>query len=112
VTVANPQGLADAAKAMHDQIEQQWRSIATVNRDAAASLDVTVPIRSLSDWVQVRQRLASVPAVKNIAVRTLESDHADLHVDYFGTPDQLQQTLSQVGLQLDKDGDQWRLQSR
>jgi hypothetical protein len=111
-TVAGPQGLADAAKTMHDQIEQQWRNIATVNRDAAAALDVTVPIRSLGDWVQVRQRLASVPAVKNIAVRTLEADHADLHLDYFGTPEQLQQTLSQVGLDLERDGDQWRLLSR
>jgi hypothetical protein len=111
-TVDNAQGLADAARNMHAKVAEQWRSIATVRRDAEASMDVTVPIRALSDWVQIRQRLASVPAVKKVSVRTLESDRADLHLDYFGTSDELQQVLTQVGLQLDKDGDQWRLQAR
>ncbi|SJZ43039.1 hypothetical protein SAMN02745126_01021 [Enhydrobacter aerosaccus] len=111
-TVDNAQGLGDAAKKMHAALEEQWRSIAVVRRDSQASLEVTVPIRTLSDWVQIRQRLGSVPAVKNVAVRTLESDHADLRLDYYGTPEQLQQTLTQVGLQLDRDGDQWRLQAR
>ncbi|MBS0221979.1 MAG: DUF2066 domain-containing protein [Proteobacteria bacterium] len=110
--VNDAQGLADAAKAMHAKVAEQWRSIATVRRDSEATMDVTVPIRALSDWVQIRQRLASVPAVKKVSVRTLEADHADLHLDYFGTSDQLQQVLSQVGLQLDKDGDQWQLQAR
>jgi hypothetical protein len=110
--VNDAQGLADAAKNMHAKLAEQWRSIAVVRRDSEAAMEVTVPIRALSDWVQIRQRLASVPAVKKISVRTLEADHADLHLDYFGTSDQLQQTLAQAGLQLDKDGDQWRLQAR
>jgi hypothetical protein len=53
-----------------------------------------------------------VPAVRSVTVRTLEADRADLHLEYFGTPDQLQRTLAQAGLQLDKDADQWRLQAR
>ncbi|HEY6980162.1 DUF2066 domain-containing protein [Reyranella sp.] len=112
VSVNDAQGLADAAKAMHAKLAEQWRSIAVVRRDSEAAMDVTVSIRALSDWVQIRQRLASVPAVKKISVRTLEADRADLHLDYFGTSDQLQQTLAQAGLQLDKDGDQWRLRAR
>lgn len=112
ITVDEARLLPDAVKKMHDQIEQQWRSVAVVRRDSQASLDVTVPIRALGDWVQVRQRLGAVPAIKNVAVRTLESDHADLHLDYFGTPEQLQQTLAQAGLQLSKEADQWRLQPR
>lgn len=112
VTVNDAQGLADAAKTMHTKLAEQWRSIAVVRRDSEAAMDVMVPIRALSDWVQIRQRLASVPAVKKVSVRTLEADHADLHLDYFGTSDQLQQTLAQAGLQLEKDGDQWRLQAR
>jgi hypothetical protein len=45
-------------------------------------------------------------------VRALESERAELHLEYFGTQDQLQRTLAQAGLQLDKDADQWRLQAR
>jgi hypothetical protein len=75
-------------------------------------MDVTVPIRALGDWVQVRQRLASVPAVKSIAVKTLESDRADLRLEFFGSTEDLQKTLAQVGLTLAKEADQWRLQVR
>jgi len=111
-TVDGPKQLGDAARKMHDQIEQQWRSIATVNRDAPGALDVTVPISSLADWVQVRQRLGGVPAIKTVSVRTLESDHAEVHLDYFGTPEQLQQTLAQAGLILSKDADRWQLRAK
>ena len=52
------------------------------------------------------------PAVKSVTVRALEAERAELHLEYFGSPDQLQRTLAQAGLQLDKDADQWRLQAR
>ena len=104
--------LGDAAKKVHAKVEEDWRGIATVRRDSQDTLDVVVPIRALGDWVQVRQRLGSVPAVKNVAVKQLESDRAELRLDYFGTPEELQRILAQAGLQLDKDADQWRLQPR
>ena len=75
-------------------------------------LDVVVPIRALGDWVQVRQRLGGIPAIKSVSVRTLEADRAELHLDYFGSPEQLQKVLAQAGLLLDKDADKWRLQAR
>ena len=83
-----------------------------VRRDAQDALDVYVPIRALGDWVQVRQRLGAVPAVKSIAVRQLEADRAELRLEYFGTAEQLQKTLAQAGLQLNKEADKWRLQER
>lgn len=104
--------LGDTAKKMHAKVEEDWRGIATVRRDLQDLLDVVVPIRALGDWVQVRQRLGSVPAVKSVAVKQLESDRAELRLDYFGTPEELQRILAQAGLQLDKDADQWRLQPR
>ena len=104
--------LADAAKQMHAKLDEQWRGVAVVRRDAQDTLDVFVPIRALGDWVQVRQRLGAVPAVKSVAVRTLESDRADLRLEYFGTPEELQRTLAQAGLTLDKEADKWRLQAR
>jgi hypothetical protein len=111
-TVPDAGQLPEAAKSIHAKLDEAWRSIATVRRDSQAGLDVVVPIRQLSDWVQIRQRLGAVPAVKSINVRSLEADRADLHIEYFGTADQLQRTLAQAGLQLDKDADQWRLQAR
>jgi hypothetical protein len=104
--------LGDAVRQMHARLDEQWRGVATVRRDSQDSLDVVVPLRGLGDWVQVRQRLGSVPAVKNVAVRSLEADRAELRLDYFGTTDELKQTLAQAGLVLDKDADKWRLQAR
>ncbi|MDP1839962.1 MAG: DUF2066 domain-containing protein [Reyranella sp.] len=104
--------LAEAAKKVHARVNDEWRSIATVHRDSQDAIDVVVPIRALGDWVQVRQRLGAVPAVKSVVVRSLESDRAELRLEYFGTSDELQRTLAQAGLALDKEADQWRLQPR
>jgi hypothetical protein len=112
MTVAGASQLADAAAKIEAKLDSDWRGMATVRRDTQDSLDMVVPIHALSDWVQVRQRLGGIPSIKGVAVRTLETDHADVHVDYFGTSDQLQQTLAQAGLQLTKDGGSWRLQVR
>ena len=78
--------LPDAAKKIHDQgraVRAQaspWSS-----SRPQASLDVTAPIRALGDWLQVRQRPPRCRRSRTFSVRT-ESDHADLHLDYFGTP--------------------------
>jgi hypothetical protein len=111
-TVPDAGQLPDAASKLHARLEDQWRSVAVVRRDLQGGMDVSVPIGSLADWAKVRQRLAGVPAVKSMEVRSLQTDHADLHLEYFGTPEQLQQVLAQAGLTLDKDADKWQLQAR
>ena len=110
--LADSSQLADAAKKIHARLDEEWRGQAVVRRDSQDALDVFVPIRALSDWVQVRQRLGAIPAVKNVSVRALESDRADLRLEYFGTTDQLQKTLAQAGLVLEKTADKWQLQVR
>jgi hypothetical protein len=111
-TVADSAQLATAAKQIHQKLDEQWRSVATVRRDSQDTIDVYVPIRALGDWVQVRQRLGGVPALKSIVVRNLESDRAEIRLEYFGTTDELQRTLASAGLALDKEADKWRLQVR
>ena len=112
VPVEGAAQLGEAAKKMHARVDEDWRSIAVVHRDSQDSLDVVVPIQALGDWVQVRQRLGAVPAVKSVVVRSLESDRAELRLEYYGTADELRRTLAQAGLRLEKDADQWRLQPR
>ena len=64
-----------------------------MRRDSQDTLDVVVPIRALGDWVQVRQRLGAIPAVKSMTVKSLESDRAELRLEFFGSPEELQRTL-------------------
>ena len=112
VSVAGAGQLADAAGKIQAKLDGDWRSMAVVRRDSQDAMELIVPIKALSDWVQVRQRLAAIPAIKSVVVRTLESDRAEVHVDYYGTADQLTQTLAQAGLQLSKAADGWQLQVR
>jgi hypothetical protein len=112
VPVQDPAQLGEAAKQLHAKLDEQWRGMATVRRDSQDMLEVFVPIRTLADWVQVRQRLGGVPALKSVVVRTLEADRADLRLEYFGTTEELQRTLALAGLTLDKEADKWRLQVR
>jgi hypothetical protein len=112
VTIQGADQLAEAARQIHARLDQEWRGLATVRRDQEAGLDVVVPIQALSDWVLVRQRLGGIPAIKSMVVRQLEADHAELHLDYYGTIQDLQKILDQVGLQLETEADQWRLQAR
>jgi hypothetical protein len=112
VPVASAADLPSAAKAIHAKADQDWRSVGRVRRDQQASLDVVVPIRALGDWVQVRQRLGAIPAVKSVTVKTLEAGRADLKLDYFGSPEELQRTLAQAGLSLSQEAGQWQLQAR
>lgn len=112
IPVAEANQLPDTAKRIHARLDEEWRGQAVVRRDSQDALNVFVPIRALADWVQVRQRLGAIPAVKSVAVRSLEADRAELRLEYFGTTDQLQKTLAQAGLVLDRSADQWRLQAR
>ncbi len=111
-TVTGQAQLGEAARALHARLDEEWRSLAVVRRDSQDAIDVVVPIRTLGDWVQVRQRLGAIPAIKGVAVRSLEAERADIQLEYYGTPDQLQRTLAQAGLVLSRDVDQWRLQPR
>jgi hypothetical protein len=111
-TEVDAEQLGEAARRMHAGIEEEWRSVAVVRRDSENMLDVIVPIRALADWVQVRQRLAGVPAIKTVSVRTLETERADVRLEYFGSTEQLQQILMQAGLLLARDAGEWRLRAR
>lgn len=112
VSVAASDQLSDAAKRMHAKLDEEWRGMATVRRDSQDALDVVVPIRTLADWVQIRQRLGGLPAIKRMTVRTLETERADIHLEIYGTPEDLQNTLAQAGLQLVRDANEWRLLAR
>jgi hypothetical protein len=78
--------------------------------DQQASLAATVPISNLGDWVQVRDRLASVPAVRKVDLLSLSRQEAKIQVRYVGSPDQLKSSLAEVDLDLGGGDPVWQLQ--
>ena len=78
--------------------------------DQPTSLAVTVPITSLGEWVQVRDRLASASAIRKIDLLSLSRQEAKLEVKYVGSQDQLKSSLAEVSLDLGGGDPVWRIQ--
>jgi hypothetical protein len=82
----------------------------TPRSDQQATLAATVPLTSLGDWVQVRNRLASVPVVRKVDLLSLTRQEARIQLRYIGSPDQLKSGLAEVNLDLVGGDPAWRLQ--
>jgi hypothetical protein len=102
--------LKRVADAVAADIESDAKKIAAARSDRPASLAVVVPITSLGEWVQVRDRLASVASVRKVDLLSLSRQEAKIEVKYVGTQEQLQSNLAQVNLELAGGGPVWRIQ--
>ena len=78
--------------------------------DQQATLSATVSISSLGDWVQMRDRLASVPVVRRVDLLSLTRQEARIQLRYVGSSDQLRSSLAEVDLDLGGGDPVWRLQ--
>jgi hypothetical protein len=73
-------------------------------------LAASVPISSLSDWVSVRDRLASVAAVRKVDLLSLSRQEAKIQIRYVGSAEQLKSSLAEVDLGLGGSDPVWQLQ--
>jgi len=78
--------------------------------DQQASLAANVLIGSIDDWVRVRDRLTTVPAIRKVDLLSLNRHEAKIQIKYVGGSDQLKSSLAAVDLGLDGADPVWRLQ--
>jgi hypothetical protein len=83
---------------------------ASLRTDQQATLSAAVQISSLGDWIQVRDRLASVPTVRKVDLLSLTRQEARIQLRSVGSPDQLRSSLAEVDLDLGGGDPVWRLQ--
>jgi hypothetical protein len=83
---------------------------ASLHTDQQATLSAAVPISSLGDWIQVRDRLATVPMVRKVDLLSLTRQEARIQLRYVGSPDELRSSLAEVDLDLGGSDPVWRLQ--
>jgi len=102
--------LKRAVESIASDIESGVKRNAGPSPDQPASLAVTVPINSLGEWVQLRNRLASVGPIRKIDLLSLSRQEAKIEVKYVGTQDQLKSSLAEVSLDLGGGDPVWRLQ--
>jgi len=102
--------LERAADTVANEIANGATKSTTPHSDQQASLSVSVPIGSIGDWVRIRDRLASVAAIRKVDLLSLNRHEAKVQIKYVGGPDQLRSGLAGVDLGLDGADPEWRLQ--
>jgi hypothetical protein len=102
--------LKRAADTIARQIASSSKKSPGPSSDQQASLGAIVPVGSISEWVRVRDRLASVPAIRKVDLLSLNRHEAKIQIKYVGSSEQLRSSLAEVDLGLDGTDPIWRLQ--
>ncbi|HUN44913.1 MAG TPA: DUF2066 domain-containing protein [Stellaceae bacterium] len=102
-----------AVAAVIADVTEAWKKATLSRTGDAASLVVVVPIAGgLKDWVTVRDRLQSIPAIQRANLISLTPTDARVEIRYIGDPAQLQLVLSQRDLALAQGDPDWTLTAK
>ena len=93
-------------------VEEAWKKANMLDFSQAATMTVKVPTGDLESFVDVRDRLAQLPAIQHSDLLSLDRDAAMLRLRYFGTPDQLRVALAQRDLVLEGQDPEWVIERR
>jgi hypothetical protein len=98
-----------AAATAHADLQTRWRQETVAATTEPAVIGVAVPIKGLSDWLSVRNRLQNQRMVRNVDLVTLTREEAHVNLHYVGEVSELTAALQQDGLDLVQDGEKWTL---
>ena len=101
--------LARAARETAVEIEEAWKQGNLLRFEEEGVLSVVVPIRSLKDWLVVKERLGRMAVVRDLDVVVLSRTEVRLNLHYLGNPDQLTLALEQADLTLSQSFGHWIL---
>jgi hypothetical protein len=100
---------ARAADEVSERVQEDWKSRNLLQSGPAYRIAVSVPVRSLDDWLEVRRRLEGVPVVRSAEVQSLSRTEARLTLVYYGRLDQLALALNQHDLALRRGPVEWEI---
>jgi hypothetical protein len=103
---------ARAVVAVVADVSEAWKKATLQHTGEEATLTALVPMTNLRDWVVVRDRLQSVPAIQRATLLSLSQEGARIEIHYVGDPQQLQLVLSQRDLVLAGGDTDWTLSAK
>jgi hypothetical protein len=59
-----------------------------------------IPVKNLGEWVRVQKILFGMPAIRNLAIHSMNSSQVLVNLTHQGTPAQLLSALKSYGLML------------
>ena len=88
------------------RIEGSWRNANLINGNTAGYLLVDVPVTSVKKWSDRLAALRKVAVIKNVTIRTLDSDGGTVLLTLIGSKEALQNALASHDLVLVDKGDE------
>ena len=92
-------------KTILGRIEGSWHSANLINSSAAGYLLVEVPVTSVKQWSDRLAALRQVAVIKNVTVRTLDTNVGSVSLALVGSREALQNALASHDLALVDTGD-------
>ena len=87
------------------RIEGSWHSANLINSSAAGYLLVDVPVTSVKQWSDRLAALRQVAVIKNVTIRTLDTNGGSISLALVGSREALQNALASHDLVLVDTGD-------
>ena len=107
-----PAFLAWCANQIADKLTGEWKRQTLIEFEKEDSLRARAPLRSLSDWLNLRQAFEKVGRIRRFELDSLSVEEAVVTIYYLGAPEQLSTALAQHNIGL-SDGDlDWHLSIR
>ncbi|OEJ65581.1 DUF2066 domain-containing protein [Magnetovibrio blakemorei] len=98
-----------AAAQLTAQVEDNWKQDNLIQTGSAQLLPISVPVRDLSDWVRVRDRLNGVAIIRRADPVLMRRDEVRLNLHFIGDAEQLALSLDQADLTLWEEAGNWYL---
>ncbi|MBO22729.1 MAG: hypothetical protein CMM26_10235 [Rhodospirillaceae bacterium] len=95
---------ARAVGEIREVVEDEWKAANAITSSEISRVRAAVPISDLKNWVDVRVRIALVPAVTNVQVVALTATAAEVEIDHRGDLTRLIRSFERFDLILEETG--------
>ncbi len=105
-----PQLLARAADAVDAELQEAWKQSNLLRPGSQRTIEATVPVSGLADWLEVQRRLKGVAAVRRTEVSELSRRKTEVAITFVGEEEQLVVAMAQSDLDLRlRPGSGWEI---
>ncbi len=96
-----------AAARMAADIQEAWKRRHLLRFDGARRLLAAAPLAGLAHWVEIRRRLARIPAIGETRLLSLSRARAVLALSHYGAQDRLSEALARQRMTLLREDGGW-----
>lgn len=92
--------LQSAADSLAYSLEEEWKLQTLIEFGAEITLEATVPLGGLADWLEIQARLGQIASIRRIELMSISVLEAQVVLHFLGNPDQLILALAQSDVDL------------